>query len=314
VVMGTIAITDAAWYRFLAAYPQLEEVNFWRPSAHHGFRAERFSPFLFKLRAPDNAICGYAYFAQYSRLPMWLAWEAFGIGNGHASLDEMTAQIGRLRRGIRYELGPEAEQIGCIQLVSPVFFSRSEWIPQPEDWHPRIQTPKRYDLSSGEGKRIWDACLARTRREEKTEVLFDLDSRGGDHARLGEPRLVAPRLGQGTFRIAVMDAYGRACAATGEHSLPALEAAHIRPFAADGPNEVHNGVLLRADLHRLFDKGYVTVTPDLKLEVSSRLKRDFKNGRTYYPMAGTSIQVPARASDRPAADFVRWHNESVFLH
>jgi putative restriction endonuclease len=77
--------------------------------------------------------------------------------------------------------------------------------------------------------------------------------------RYGKPLLVWPRIGQGVFRIAVTDAYGRACAVTGEHSLPALEAAHIRPYAAEGLHDVANGLLLRSDLHRLFDKGYVTV-------------------------------------------------------
>jgi putative restriction endonuclease len=66
-----------------------------------------------------------------------------------------------------------------------------------------------------------------------------------------------------------MDAYGRACAVTQEHSLPALEASHIQPYAKDGPHDVRNGVLLRADLHRPFDQGYVTITPEYRLEVSS---------------------------------------------
>ena len=55
--------------------------------------------------------------------------------------------------------------------------------------------------------------------------------------RYGAPQLVSPRLGQGIFRGAVMDAYGRACAVTQEHSLPALEASHIQPYAKDGPHD-----------------------------------------------------------------------------
>lgn len=124
---------------------------------------------------------------------------------------------------------------------------------------------------------------------------------------------MAPRLGQGTFRVSVTDAYGRACAITSEHSLPALEAAHIRSFARDGPHEVANGILLRADLHRLFDKGYVTVTPDHRLEVSSRLKADYSNGRSYYPLSGQTVRLPATPRDRPAAEFLTWHNENVYL-
>jgi predicted restriction endonuclease len=72
--------------------------------------------------------------------------------------------------------------------------------------------------------------------------------------------------------VAVTDAYGRSCAVTREHSLPVLEAAHIRPCAQAGAHDVRNGLLLRSDLHRLFDIGYVTVTPDLRLEVRNGRK------------------------------------------
>jgi putative restriction endonuclease len=133
-----------------------------------------------------------------------------------------------------------------------------------------------------------------------------------DSTRYGTPQLVAPRLGQGIFRVAVMDAYGRACAVTQEHSLPALEASHIQPYAKEGPHDVRNGVLLRADLHRLFDQGYVTITPEYRLEVSPRLKEDYRNGRSYYPLHGSTVSVPAAAADAPSVDFLRWHNERVY--
>jgi putative restriction endonuclease len=97
-------------------------------------------------------------------------------------------------------------------------------------------------------------------------------------SRYGEPQLVRPRLGQGTFRFAVLDAYG-SCAVTTEHSRPVLDAAHIRPYGEGGGHEVANGLLLRTDLHRLFDKGYVTVSPDHRLVVSKRLRDEWHNGR-----------------------------------
>jgi putative restriction endonuclease len=124
--------------------------------------------------------------------------------------------------------------------------------------------------------------------------------------------LVRPRLGQGAFRVAVTDAYGRACAVTGEHSLPVLEASHIKPYALEGPHEVNNGLLLRSDLHQLFDLGYITVTPDLRLKVGEHLRGEFENGRTYYPMDDTRLAVPDQPSMQPDGSFLRWRNESVF--
>lgn len=131
--------------------------------------------------------------------------------------------------------------------------------------------------------------------------------------RFGAPRLVARRLGQGTFRVAVTDAYQRACAVTGEHSLPVLEAAHIRSYSSEGPHDVRNGILLRADLHRLFDQGYVTVTPSHRLEISARLRHDYGNGRSYEPFRGQAVRLPSRDHEKPSDDFLRWHNERVFL-
>jgi len=310
-VLGTIAITDEGWYRFCAEHPEVTELNFWTPSARRSFRAPAFSPFLFKLRAPFNAICGFAYFAQFSILPDWLAWESFGVGNGCLSLQEMQSRISTIRSRIRYDESTGSDQIGCIQLVSPVFFPREEWIPQPADWKPRIQTPVKFDLAVGEGRRVWESCLARVAAAQ-TSALEASPRLIAPFERYGDPRLVQPRLGQATFRIAVLDAYGRACAVTGEHSLPAIEAAHIRSYAQDGPHEVRNGLLLRADLHRLFDTGYVTVTPDLFLEVSPRLREEYKNGRSYYPLHGSRLQVPSSEMNRPQTEFLEWHNEHVF--
>ncbi|PSO48774.1 MAG: hypothetical protein BRC33_08750 [Cyanobacteria bacterium SW_9_44_58] len=49
---------------------------------------------------------------------------------------------------------------------------------------------------------------------------------------------------------------------TGERTLPALDAAHIKPYAQSGSHTISNGLLLRADLHRLFDRFYITITPN----------------------------------------------------
>ena len=60
-VDGTVAITDHGWYEFLLAQDGLDEVNFWTPSAHWGFRGEVGAPFFFKLKVRyDHAICGFA--------------------------------------------------------------------------------------------------------------------------------------------------------------------------------------------------------------------------------------------------------------
>lgn len=297
------------------AEPFLEEVNFWKPTASRTFQADEFSPFLFKLRKRDGGrICGFGFFARYSRLPDWLAWEAFGVANDCASLAEMRARIAGIRERINYR-GSRPSEIGCILVVQPVFFPLGQWLDPPRDWPARTQADKKYDLARGEGRRVWEECLEATRSmmAQPAERVHAAQSFVEPVARYGSPHLIRPRLGQGTFRIAVTDAYGRGCAVTEEHSLPVLEAAHIKPYGLEGPHEVSNGLLLRADLHRLFDQGYITVTPDLRLEVGGRLREDFANGRTYYPLHGRTIRPPTAPRERPSLDYLRWHNENRFL-
>lgn len=312
-MIGTIAPTDHGWYEFLR-HRGIDEVNFWKPSGRRAFLAEPFSPFLFKLKAPYNAVCGFGVFAKWTRLPDWLAWECFGAGNGCESLQVMKDRIATLREGMNYVDEGGADSIGCILLVGPVFFEPHDWVPQPADWPVRSLTPVKYDLAVGEGRRVWQACLERAatgRSVPHRDVALPLVARDAGE-RFGEAHLVRPRLGQGTFRVLVTDAYERACAVTGEHSLPVLEAAHIRPYSAEGPHLVSNGLLLRSDLHRLFDQGYVTVTPNYRIKVSERLRLDYQNGRTYYPFDGKEVALPALADERPSPDFLLWHNRNVF--
>lgn len=313
-MIGTIAITDRGWYQKLRLRPNLEEVNFWKPSATRAFNAPELSPFFFKLKAPQNAICGFGYFSRYARLPDWLAWESFGVGNGCESLQEMRERISTIRERMRFRGPLGAAEIGCVLILQPIFFPPEKWVVAPSDWPARTQADKKYDLTRGEGARIWHECLAAASKPG-TGVAAPASTVLHEPAgpRYGSPILTTPRLGQGTFRVAVIEAYRRACAVTGEHSLPALEAIHIRPYKADGPHKVSNGVLLRADFHRLFDQGYITISTDYQLLVSPRLREDYANGKSYYPYDKRRIGLPPVESDRPAREFLEWHRESVYM-
>lgn len=109
------------------------------------------------------------------------------------------------------------------------------------------------------------------------------------------------------------NAYGRRCAVSGERTVPALEAAHIKPYAESGPHAIANGLLLRSDIHRLFDRGYLTVAEDYSVEVSRRIKEEYENGRDYYRYHGQKLEVlPARIQEQPGGGYLRWHNEHVY--
>ncbi|OGC78433.1 MAG: restriction endonuclease [candidate division Zixibacteria bacterium RBG_16_50_21] len=304
-----IGVTDNDWFEVVSHIPNIDEVNFWQP----GGRASTFKilqpgePFLFKLHSPLNFIVGGGFFAHWTRLPISLAWEAFGEKNGAHSFEEMRNLI-ISHRGTDKDRFDDFH-IGCILLEQPFFFNRSDWIPVPSDWKAGIRQGKHYDLQTDPGKSLWEQVRARI--GGKPDYLPE--TRIEDTARYGTPTLVKPRLGQGSFRILVTDAYGRACAITEEHTLPALEAAHIKPFNLEGPNAVYNGLLLRSDVHRLFDKGYITVTPDLRIEVSRRIRDEFENGRYYYPFHGHRLHhLPLNSVDHPSKALLNWHNEYIF--
>lgn len=143
---------------------------------------------------------------------------------------------------------------------------------------------------------------------------MELTSDEETHLRNGAFRraTVRRRVGQGIFHSRVLDAYEGHCAVTRERAVPALDAAHIKPFSLTQENHLRNGLLLRADVHRLFDAGYVTVTPEYHVEVSERVRIDFNDGENYFKLNGNQILVPANPGDRPGGAYLQWHNENQF--
>jgi putative restriction endonuclease len=128
VVRLWVANTDHDWFDFLASQPGIDEVNFWQPSGTSNFAAiQPGEVFLFRLKSPRNAIGGYGVFSHAPRLPITLAWEAFGIKNGAASFEDMRRRVGRLRERSKPPAGDYV--IGARIVVQPAFFTRARLDP-----------------------------------------------------------------------------------------------------------------------------------------------------------------------------------------
>lgn len=297
-----VGVTDNDWFESLSAQ-RPDEVNFWSPSPR-GFRSlQPGELFVFKLHAPHNFIVGGGVYSHSSVVPLSLAWEAFGTKNGTASLAEMRARILHYRRK---DDGHERDpQIGCRILTSPFFWPREKWIPAPPSWASQTVVGKTYGTQDADGQRLWDAVADRATNSASPELIAT--------ERYGTPALVRPRLGQGAFRVLVTDAYGRQCAISGERTLPILDAAHIRSYSDGGMHESSNGLLLRTDIHKLFDLGYVSFDPDNRFVVSRRLKEDFDNGRHYYELHGTSLRTPTLPDAAPSQTALEWHRQNRYL-
>lgn len=301
-----VGVTDHEWYEYLSARPDIDEVNFWSPGGAAFKVLKPGGLFLFKLKARfGHAIVGGGIFAHDTRLPLSLAWKTFGDKNGVASLEEMRT---RIRKYLSAEARDQRDPvIGCRLLQQPFFLPPDRWIPAPETFPTNAVSGKSYGLEEAEA-----AYLMRAVEERLAWNVFKPPSPilPGVADRTGAPQLVLPRLGQGTFRVAVMDSYGRRCAITGEKTLPILDAAHIKPWNAGGGHTPGNGVLLRTDVHRLFDLGYVTISHDHRFEVSPRLREDYDNGREYYELHGRALRSPGDPAFLPAREALDWHHDN----
>lgn len=308
-----VGVTDKDWFQLHASRANVDEVNFWRPSPTATFKAlDPGELLLFKLHAPDNFIVGGGFFTKFLQLPINLAWDAFRESNGVRSLTEMRQRIAKYRSA---PIGlTENPNVGCIMLAEPFFWQREQWIPSPADFKLNTVQGKGYDAETGTGRELWAEVEKRLRLQPPTQLQREtataaaLESHG-----FGKPQIVFPRLGQGSFRIVVTDAYERRCALSGERTLPVLDAAHIKPYALSQRHEVSNGILMRSDLHRLFDEGYITIDPtDRRIMVSPRIREEFENGKEYYRLHGQPMREPAQVIYRPHADNLDYHAYTVF--
>lgn len=308
-MQGYIAVTDGDWYRFLAVRPGLAEVNFWRPGGSRGFHAlHPGEPFFFKTHHPHNRVVGGGFFSRFVALRISEAWEVFREANGAASEEEMRVRVGHYRRE---PIGAGDDPfIGCVLIRETSFFSLDATVAAPPDFAPNIVQGKGYDLAVEPAASYFEELVQRMLGAAIEVDLSEPWHRSG--SMFGDPRLAPYRLGQQAFQAVVLDAYDRRCAISGTRIRPVLQAAHIRPVAHGGEHRIDNGLLLRSDVHTMFDRGYIGVDPHYRLRVSPRLRDEFGNGDQFYARAGEVIALPQRRVDRPQREFLQWHMDEVF--
>lgn len=324
-----IALTDKQWFDFLSsrATPAgdvrlVDEANFWFPNAQRPpVKLQPGQPVFLRLKSPFYAIAGVGFHSAFHRLHMQDAWQVFDWRNGDATYHAFHHRIRAYRMKAEREAGSDASDesfmekpLGCLVLRAVELWPQERWVRWGEEmgFHKAIQQgaterdPQRAALLMsliGPSATVWDSEFG-----ERFQ-LVTADGRAW-RERLSQ----VAREGQGSFRLRLLQAYGSQCAITGEHTEPVLDAAHIQPYLGPASNHVQNGLLLAKEFHTLFDRGYVTVTPDHLIKVSSRLKRDFANGRRYYPYDGQPLaKLPDAVSARPSADALEWHGRHVFL-
>lgn len=148
---------------------------------------------------------------------------------------------------------------------------------------------------------VWGAMpialseLGRAEAQAQEKAFEQLPSLDSDYdARVWALTVVAHRQGQGVFRARLLEAYGSRCAITGSNAVAVLEAAHILPYRGEHSNRVDNGLLLRSDLHTLFDLGLLWITPENTVAIAPPLL-----GTDYEDLAGASLRLPVKVEHYP---------------
>jgi len=324
-----VGVTDNRWAAFLRDHDDITEANFWQPSPH-GFKAlSPGEPFLFKTKDPKKFkgldipgyhLVGGGFFDEYVELRVSEAWTIWGAANGVSSEAELLSRAQAYRAQATSSIDPDPT-IGCVVLRNIFFAKRGGEMSEPPNWARNIVTHTGYE-SNEVGARLdtesVEHAFAALQHQARVDFAWEPDLRGVDldweGPRYGQPVLVRPRMGQGHFKHAVAAAYQHRCAVTTSATFPSLEAAHIRPFAEGGEHAVSNGLLLRTDVHRLYDRGYLSVDADLRLRVSPQLRDHGWNGMEFYDReaAGYVIPAPSAANHRPNRDALAWHFETRF--
>lgn len=299
-----LGVTDNQWFDFVSSR-RLDEVNFWQPSARPPFtNLPPGTPFFFKLKRPSNHIVGGGFFSHFTKLPLSQAWDFFGEENGASSY----RQFADLISSNAHASADGERMIGCTVVSNVFYLPRQAWIPVEGLFPKPIMVGKQYDSAEELGAALWQSIQSAKPMAVPAQQIEE------EPARYGNEFLQRGRLGQGAFRTLVLDAYGRRCALTGESTLPVLEAAHIRPYADQGRHVTANGLLMRSDFHKLFDRGLVTVQPDYRIRISSRIRDQYFNGKAYYRLDGQElVRVPEQSGDHPDREALRWHNENRFM-
>jgi len=163
------------------------------------------------------------------------------------------------------------------------------------------------DLCSPSALRETQALIIRKEQEAEDTGAFNPLNLKDDRQRT--IATIVRRRGQPEFRQRLLCAYGSRCAVTGCDAVEALEAAHIVPYQGKDTDHVSNGLILRSDVHTLFDLGLLTIDADSWTVVL----RSELLGTTYGQLHGKRISLPVATTDIPSGDALRLHRTNCGL-
>lgn len=149
------------------------------------------------------------------------------------------------------------------------------------------------------------------------EALYDINLAELPKEGKVREQLVKVRVNQGFFRSTILAAYNSTCCITGLQNSSLLIAGHIKPWGLDEINRLNpqNGIAINALHDKAFEAGLITITPDFKIKISSKLKEQKQDQETiqHYFLRYDNKEIILPSKFLPAKEFLEYHNNERFL-
>lgn len=139
---------------------------------------------------------------------------------------------------------------------------------------------------------------------ESSKAEEQYNPKSEDDGRTRAFRAISIRRGQPKFRNSLLQAYEGKCAITSTNLESVLEAAHITKYNGEQSNVVSNGLLLRADVHTLWDLGLLALTSDFKVIIAPSLRESI-----YGELEGRQIHLPKDPTQWPSQNCLAHHRD-----
>lgn len=253
-----------------------------------------------------------AWTEEQTRLAFYLYCQMpFGkMHSRNPEIIELANKIGRSPSAVAMKLvnfaslDPDITTTGRVGLRNASATDKKVWEEFHDDWEALAEHCEGLLVSKNPERNIVNQAMSFAEPDPATFVGADRQA------------MVNVRIKQSFFRRSVLANYGSKCCMSGMSAPQLIVASHIVPWAKDARNRLNprNGLCLSSIHDRAFDSGLITVTPEMRIEVSGELRRRASEGQISAALAalqGEKIKLPARFC--PDRDFLYWHNRNVFV-
>ena len=279
------AITNRDWFDYQKSHGFIDRINFWTPTR---WRYKDLRPgvkMVFKLKGSGDFAGGYGIIQEYKYQSLEETWNEFGRRNGFDNKTSFLEGLCKTKSGISLKCG-------CIVLSDVVFWDKEVKL---SDYNLEFKT-----RGTQTGK-TYTCSFPFSNLDIQTETFSLVQS----SEKKKRTQSVTDRDGQGEFHAKISRTYHHKCCISGEEAPELLQAAHIQDYINKESNHVQNGLLLRIDLHKLFDNGLLYIDDHYVVHISPLVKSE-----DYRKYDGKILTLPKQKSDWPSLNALQIKEKS----